>query len=222
MKCQKVDICKPLCVVVTATCFSAYLCADFRGPELHHQGRKLNMYLGNFWFQVVVSSIFYFLPLRLPLQLALAFENGWQKKHTTYPPYKHSIEKKGGVDFYSQKKSLEVRKWNDPTNHRSTDVAGWGFWSSVDRLRRRRFWRKAFKPMAVPFWHVPLPRVKRRSCCCWNTGVLVKGGEGEVLCCVFGFGGKWLMIGKDRVNDFEVNFGPWCSPKELESLISCL
>lgn len=181
MKCQKVDICKPLCVVVTATCFSAYLCADFRGPELHHQGRKLNMYLGNFWFQVVVSSIFYFLPLRLPLQLALAFENGWQKKHTTYPPYKHSIEKKGGVDFFSPKNPWKQRMLNDPYESsihrrrwlippeafgaRSTVSGGGDFegrpssqWQCRSGTFRCRESRGGF-----------------RCCCCWNTGVLVEG-----------------------------------------------
>lgn len=164
------------------------------------------------WF--LAFSIFYYLPLRLPLQLALAFENRVAKKTYNLSPLQTPHWKKGGCWFFSPK-NPSVSKLNDPYESIHRRVAGysaWGFWSSVDRLRRRRFWRKAFKPMAVPFWHVPLPRVKRRSCCCWNTGFWFGGrfgeGEGGVVLC-FWFGGKWLMIGKDRVNDFEVDFGTW-------------
>ena len=146
------------------------------------------------WF--LAFSIFYYLPLRLPLQLAAAFENGWQKNIQPIPLTKTQHWKKGGIDFFSPKnpsvdtqvkRSVRIisprRRWLIPPEAfgaRSTVSGGgdfegrpssqWQCRSGTFRCRESRGGVVVVETRG--FW--------------WK----VKGGEGEVLCCVFGLGGS--------------------------------
>ena len=113
-------------------------------------------------------------------------------KKTYSTPYKHSIEKKGVLIFFPHKNPWKSASETVPTSS-STDVSlaippeAFGARSTVSgggdfEGRPSSQWQCRSGTFRC--------RESRGGLLLLKHGVLVEGGEGEVLCCVFGLGGS--------------------------------